>query len=109
MKFSDMMGKGDPSTTEEVDPDATAIPAPPPPTPAAAAPVQFGERGPVGAEAVLPPPPTPSGPNRSSALMFDVVNELKPGSDTPAASTQQLDASAWLDGLGGIDDDLLPS
>jgi hypothetical protein len=54
------------------------------------------------------PPTTPGPPSIS-----DVVAELAPRPATaPAAaaavSDQQLDTSAWLDGINSIDDDLLP-
>jgi len=111
MKFSDMMGKGEPTTTEEVDTDTTtapaSTPAPPPPPDAS---VRFNDQRVRREDDTTPPPPPAGRPESSSTLMMDVVNELKPGRETaPVASTQQLDASAWLDGLGGIDDDLLPS
>ncbi len=109
MKFSDMMGKGEPTATEEVETDATTVPTTPPSAPPAAdASVRFGDQR-VRTEDSTAVPPPPGRPEASSTLMIDVVNELKPGPDAPAASSQQLDASAWLDGLGGIDDDLLPS
>ena len=50
-----------------------------------------------------PPVPTPEGPPSIS----DVVAELAPR-PVAAVTDQQLDTSAWLDGINSIDDDLLP-
>ena len=121
MKFSDMMGKGA-KTEDAVD---TAVPAAPvnaPPVPEA--PIRFlaapgpAEPAPVdpvaevvgtpeavvAPEAVTAPEPVviPAQP-----AIADVMAELAPR--RAEASTEQLDASAWLDGLTAIDDDLLPS
>ena len=43
--------------------------------------------------------------------MADVMSELVPrvGAPTTAAAPGELDASAWLDGLTIVDDDLLPT
>lgn len=48
---------------------------------------------------------------RAEPLLSDVVAELAPRAGftgKATASDEQLDTSAWLDGLGDIDDDLLP-
>ena len=113
MKFSDMMGRG--AKTE--DAVETAVPAAPvnaPPVPEA--PIRFMAAPPtapsapaepvaetVVESAVAPEPVSASAP----PAILDVMAELGPRRD--AASNQQLDASAWLDGLTAIDDDLLPS
>ena len=133
MKFSDMMGKRDRGASEVTDPQRSPEAATAPPVPEA--PVRFGgnrseldeavaafgsdtvtREAPVvppaappaaGAPAAVAPPTTPGPPSIS-----DVVAELAPRPATaPAAAAvtdQQLDTSAWLDGINSIDDDLLP-
>ncbi|MEP6624147.1 MAG: hypothetical protein ABJC79_06875 [Acidimicrobiia bacterium] len=109
MKFSDMMGKG-PKAADETE---TALPpaqvkAPPVPeaparftaAPVDAAPVAVTtpDTAPVVPVAVSPPAPP---------AILDVMAELAPR--RAEATDGQLDASAWLEGLTAIDDDLLPS
>ena len=99
MKFSDMMGKDDQvdETTETQAPPAR-MKAPPLPE----APIRFGAP-PEVAEA-----PPAAAEDRPAIL--DVMAELAPRpGEVSAASTEQLDATAWLEGLVAIDDDLLPS
>ncbi len=136
MKFSDMMGQGDEGGTD-VEQDAPALPPLPPAgrtTPSVPeAPVQFGgnRSEPANAEpeaaapegeasiatpdVTAPPAATPAEPapvaRGGDPLLSDVVAELapRPGfTGKASASDEQLDTSAWLDGLGSIDDDLLP-
>jgi hypothetical protein len=40
--------------------------------------------------------------------IHEVVAELAPRPTAAAVTEQQLDTSAWLDGITSIDDDLLP-
>ena len=126
MKFSDMMGKG--NKTEDADAETAAVTARLNAPPVPEAPVQFGgnrseTKTPVEVpEAVtapvIEPPvtePVATEPvvhtidNRVS--MADVMSELVPrvGASLTAAAPAELDASAWLDGLTIVDDDLLPS
>ena len=126
MKFSDMMGKG--NKTEDADAETAAVTARLNAPPVPEAPVQFGgnrseTKTPVEVpEAVtapvIEPPvtePVATEPvvhtidNRVS--MADVMSELVPrvGASLTAAAPGELDASAWLDGLTIVDDDLLPS
>ena len=127
MKFSDMMGKRDRGTTEVTEPQLPPEAASAPPVPEA--PIRFGgnrselgdaaaavggvaitqhgrataaRRCPATFTAAPAPVVEPDGP----PSIRDVVAELAP---RPAAATdQQLDTSAWLDGINSIDDDLLP-
>ena len=74
-------------------------------TPARAAPTADP---PDAALAAMTPTAAPADP-----LMSDVVAELAPrpgvaARSTGTASDDQLDATAWLEDLGSIDDDLLP-
>ena len=119
-------------------PVAAAPPPPvlaPPPPPRAVAPSPQAVTPPPPPPVVAPPPPAPAvTPNRTASVVsepgmvdalapaapvpsprpsiHDVVAELAPRSAVAATSSavtdQQLDASAWLDGIGSIDDDLLP-
>jgi hypothetical protein len=107
-----------------------APPAAPPLAPPAAAPPVLAP--PVAAPQLVAPPvaavvaePAPTVPAPASApiigstvhadpgqpLMSDVMAELVPraGASLTAASPAELDASAWLEGLTDINDDLLPS
>jgi hypothetical protein len=128
MKFSDMMGKRDRRSSEVTEPPRPPEAATAPPVPEA--PVRFGGNrseldeaaAAFGTEAttreaavappaadpatfVAAPPPIvePDGPLSIS----DVVAELAPR-PVAAVTDQQLDTSAWLDGINSIDDDLLP-
>jgi len=90
---------------------SVAPPPPAPPAPAAAPVEALDETAPAAlAPAAAPAQPAPLAPPSIS----DVVAELAPRpASTPvptaaAATDQQLDASAWLDGVNSIDDDLLP-
>jgi hypothetical protein len=135
MKFSDMMGKRDRKATEVTEPEApearTAPPVPEapirlggnrselddavaafghvPPSPPAA-PAETGAvtaPTPVVEAPVVVRPPAPEPPSTGRPSIHEVVAELAPR--TPSAVTdQQLDASAWLDGINTVDDDLLP-
>lgn len=124
MKFSDMMGKKDRDTTEvaEPQPPPEAHSAPPVPE----APIRFGGNrtdvhdpaATYGSGSITPEasPASPLAPPEITATepsplaqpsISDVVAELAPR-PAAAATDQQLDASAWLDGINTIDDDLLP-
>ncbi len=74
----------------------------------ATAPVEFDIPAPatIEAEATEPAPVVGAvvGSPRDDFDRSDVIAELLP----PAASDPELDASAWLEGIGAIDDDLLP-
>ena len=117
MKFSDMMGKGSAKApveeTETTDPSPTtqwtAAPAP-------EAPIRFGSQPAVPSPSDAPTDAveTPL-PERviSEPSIMDVMNELAPRAVGPitakgTASEAELDTTAWLEGLGSIDDDLLP-
>lgn len=112
MKFSDMMGKGDATATNDdvVAAPTTDEPVETPPD-IASAPIQFGGVRPGPEAAVDAPtidPVAATGPRDFE--LRDVVAELAP-SDRMAssvASDRELDATSWLEGLGTIDDDLLP-
>ena len=116
MKFSDMMGKG--ADKVSVD-EAEATDAAAPTTqwtaaPAPEAPVRFGTQP----SEASPGDASPGGPPAFERTMtepsiMDVMNELapRPGAPTAVASSAsdaELDTTAWLEGLGSIDDDLLP-
>lgn len=105
MKFSDMMGKGKDAVNEadaETEAVAARLKAPPVPE----APIRFGSPPEVAAEA----PAAPEEVTATQPAIADVMAELAPRkSAANAASNQQLDATAWLEGLATIDDDLLPS
>ena len=126
MKFSDMMGKG--NKTEEADAETAAVAARFSAPPVPEAPVQFGGNRsettsplevpetlatpvpePVVAETVATEPVVHTIDDQVS--MADVMSELVPrvGASVTAAAPAELDASAWLDGLTIVDDDLLPS
>ncbi len=120
MKFSDMMGKG----AKTADDAETALPpaqvkAPPVPE----APIRFtpapGPAEPVAEAPVAVTPTVPAavepapesalvepGATQAQPAILDVMHELAPR--RAEASDQELEASAWLDGLTQIDDDLLP-
>lgn len=114
MKFSDMMGKGDATaTSDDVVTEATTnTPAETPPE-SAAAPIQLaGVRTGPGPESSVegPTADTVEDTRPQDFELRDLVAELAP-SDRMApsvASDQELDATSWLEGLGTIDDDLLP-
>ncbi len=135
MKFSDMMGKPDRDTTEVTEPQLPPEAATAPPVPEA--PIRFGEsrsafedataavgggtitppRPPASPlastttapETVAAPPPLTAEPTRSlEPSIREVVAELAPRPAVAAVTDQQLDASAWLDDIPSIDDDLLP-
>ena len=123
MKFSDMMGKGKDST-EEADAETEAVAArlqvPPPPE----APIRFGTPPEVAeaAPAAIDVPAATDAPAATDLQAADppraaytqpaiaeVMAELTPTKPEPTvASNQQLDATAWLEGLATIDDDMLP-
>ena len=112
MKFSDMMGKGDADTTEVTEPELPTEARSAPPAPEA--PIRFGgsrsdaddaaveqvDAEATSGSAVAPPLADPS--------ISDVVAELAPRPSTALVTDQQIDTSAWLDGISSIDDDLLP-
>jgi hypothetical protein len=125
MKFSDMMGKRDRGTTEVTEPDLPSEARTAPPVPEA--PVRFGgnrseleEAAAAFGGSVTPPPappappaPTLPAPPAPPAVLAppsisDVVAELAPRPASASVTDQQLDTSAWLDGINSIDDDLLP-
>ena len=134
MKFSDMMGKRDRDTTEVTEPQLPPEAATAPPVPEA--PIRFGQgrsafedataavgggtitppRPPASPlastaapETVAAPPPLTTEPPRSlEPSISEVVAELAPRPAAAAVTDQQLDASAWLDDIPSIDDDLLP-
>ena len=116
MKFSDMMGKGaDKVSVDEAEATETATPTTQwTAAPAPEAPIRFGtppaEASPGDASAGGP---SASARTMSEPSIMDVMNELapRPGAPTAAASAAsdaELDTTAWLEGLGSIDDDLLP-
>ncbi len=131
MKFSDMMGKG--NKTEEADAETAAVAARFNAPPVPEAPVQFGGNRSenttplevpeavatpvpeaVVAETVATEPPVAEPVVHTiddQVSMADVMSELVPrvGASVTAAAPAELDASAWLDGLTIVDDDLLPS
>ncbi len=126
MKFSDMMGKGTKDTassvvatadeTEATETTENAVPAARHAPPVPEAPIRFGARradAPDLVESAAEADPAPGEPAPSEPSIMDVMNELTPrfGAPTAAATTAtsaQLDATAWLEGLSTIDDDLLP-
>ena len=117
MKFSDMMGKGPKAAVDEVEATETMVPpvqrdAPPVPE----APIRFGASR---TDAIETPPAVPAAPSAPPLVegvvqqpsIAEVMAELTPrvGGPTAAlASESELDATAWLEGLSAIDDDLLP-
>ena len=121
MKFSDMMGKGSDKasvdaaeTTEAAAPTTqwTAAPAP-------EAPIRFGTQpgeaspGDDSANEGAAVETSVFERTTSQPSIMDVMNELTPRAGAPtaaasAASEAELDTTAWLEGLGSIDDDLLP-
>jgi hypothetical protein len=72
-----------------------------PPAPPAAAPT-------APETATAPLPPTIEAPRTIEPSRSEVVAELAPRPAAAAVTDQQLDASAWLDDIPSIDDDLLP-
>jgi hypothetical protein len=125
MKFSDMMNKRDRGEAEVADPELPPEARTAPPVPEA--PIRFGSArrevddsalggsiAPAGTPSAPVDEPAPGEPTAPAVLappsVQDVVAELAPRN--PAAATaatdQQLDTSAWLDGISTIDDDLLP-
>jgi len=114
MKFSDMMGKRDRGTTEVTEPELPPEARTAPPVPEA--PIRFGgnrselEEAAAAFGTVTPPPAPPA--VLAPPSISDVVAELAPrpasASVAAAVTDQQLDTSAWLDGINSIDDDLLP-
>ena len=118
MKFSDMMGKGSAKAADD-ETEATDTAAPTAQRAAASAPeapIRFGSQ-PAESSSV----DTPTEPVTTPALeqlmsepsIMDVMNELAPRAGGPtvaasSASEAELDTTAWLEGLGSIDDDLLP-
>jgi hypothetical protein len=131
MKFSDMMGKG--NKTEDADAETAAVAARLNAPPVPEAPVQFGGNRsettspvevpeastapvtePVMTEPVMTEPVAIEPVVHTidtQVSMADVMSELVPrvGASVTAAAPAELDASAWLDGLTIVDDDLLPS
>ena len=129
MKFSDMMGKGK-AETEAADAETEAVTARLKAPPLPEAPIRFGtppevadvaEEAPAaldipvpiegaGADVVTTDMPAAIASTDARPGIAEVMAELAPRKPEPtAASTQQLDATAWLEGLATIDDDLLPS
>lgn len=118
MKFSDMMGKGSAkAAVEEAEAtDTAAATTQWTAAPAPEAPIRFGSQPPESSSVAAPTEPveTPKlEPLMSEPSIMDVMNELapRPGGPTSAASAAseaELDTTAWLEGLGSIDDDLLP-
>ncbi len=119
MKFSDMMGKGS-DKAAVADGEATEAAATPTqwtPAPAPEAPIRFGSQpagssGNATAEVGAIEAPVLERTLAQPSIM-DVMNELAPRPGAPmaaasAASDAELDTTAWLEGLGSIDDDLLP-
>jgi hypothetical protein len=109
MKFSDMMGKKDHDATEVDEPELPPEARSAPPVPEA--PIRFGgppsdTAEPVVADGVGAIAP-PDAPALDQPSISDIVAELAPR-PAATASDEQLDTSAWLDGINTIDDDLLP-
>jgi len=112
MKFSDMMGKGK-AATDEADAETEAVAARLKAPPMPEAPIRFGTPPVVAEEA-------PTAIDEAAAIdmpaatdpqpaILEVMAELAPRKpEVSVASDQQLDATAWLEGLADIDDDLLP-
>ena len=96
--------------------DATAavgggtITPPPPMSPLVAAPT--APPAPPAPEAVTAPQPTETQPTETPRSLepsiSEVVAELAPRPGAARVTDQQIDASAWLDDIPSIDDDLLP-
>ena len=118
MKFSDMMGKGSAkAAAEETEATDTAAPTTQwTAAPAPEAPIRFGSL-PAESSSVDAPTEPVEEPALEQLMnepsIMDVMNELapRPGGPTAAASSAseaELDTTAWLEGLGSIDDDLLP-
>ena len=111
MKFSDMMGKGDKGGVD-ADATETSTPSAQPSTPTVPdAPIRFG--GTQSVESAQPESTVTTDTELAPPSISDVVAELAPRADAPvaatAASPAELDASAWLEGVTIVDDDLLPS
>jgi hypothetical protein len=101
MKFSDMMGKGK-GTVDEADAETEAVAARLKAPPVPEAPIRFGAPPEVATKAPVVPDTQPA--------IAEVMAELAPRKpEANVASNQQLDATAWLEGLATIDDDLLPT
>ena len=97
------VGGGTVTPQRPASPFVGAPTAPPAPPEAAAAPA------PAAPEAVTAPvPPTTEAPRTIEPSRSEVVAELAPRPAVAAVTDQQLDASAWLDDIPSIDDDLLP-
>jgi len=110
MKFSDMMGKGK-ATVDEADAETEAVAARLKAPPLPEAPIRFGSPPEVAAELpVAAEVPVAEVAAVTQPAIAEVMAELAPRKPEPnVASNQQLDATAWLEGLATIDDDLLPS
>ena len=135
MKFSDMMGKGSKAAVDEAETTETAVaPAQRNAPPVPEAPIRFGgNRSDIADETTAPAPDTERSPAPAAVSPFaqsgapsapplvesvveqpsiaEVMAELTPrvgGATEARASDSELDATAWLEGLSTIDDDLLP-
>jgi hypothetical protein len=84
-----------------VSPLVSAAAAPPAPPETATAP-------PAPETVAAAPPVTTEAPRLLEPSRSEVVAELAPRPAVAAVTDQQLDASAWLDDIASIDDDLLP-
>lgn len=117
MKFSDMMGKGGKAAADEAEVTETTVPpaqrdAPPVPE----APIRFGANRTDPVEAPPAEPAPASAPPLVEGVVqqpsiAEVMAELTPRAGGPTgarANDSELDATAWLEGLSAIDDDLLP-
>ena len=117
MKFSDMMGKSGKAAVDEAEATET-VPAPPSAPRAPEAPIRFGENRADTTEVPLADADVATAPPVVEAVVHEpsvaeVMAELAPrAAPTPPAAARaddsELDATAWLEGLSTIDDDLLP-
>ncbi len=118
MKFSDMMGKGSAKAPVEEAAETTDAAPTTPWTAAQApgAPIRFGSQPgePSPGDAPTEPVGTPALERMlTEPSIMDVMHELAPRAGAPTsaasvASEAELDTTSWLEGLGSIDDDLLP-
>ena len=115
MKFSDMMGKGGKAAVDEAEATETTVPAQRSAPPVPEAPIRFGENRtdttevPLANADVATAPPLVESVVQEPSIA-EVMAELTPRAPAPAARADdsELDATAWLEGLTTIDDDLLP-
>lgn len=117
MKFSDMMGKGGKAAVHEAEAtETTAPPAQRNAPPAPEAPIRFGQSRTDTTEVPLADADVATAPPLVEAVVqepsiAEVMAELTPRAGGPTgtrADDSELDATAWLEGLSTIDDDLLP-